>query len=215
MYLPEHFTETDPANISALINAAPLACIIAHTETGLLANHIPLLAGTSGTLIGHVAEANDMHRLLRDGQDVLAIFQGSQGYVSPNFYPSKQEHHRHVPTWNYMVVHAHGQIQFHHDTHAKHAAVGLLTRWHERRLNGSQAWRMGDAPPDYMAEMLDKIVAFKIVVSRMTAKTKLSQNREARDYDGAMDGLRAAGDTDVADAMASHAAARGRPLAQP
>lgn len=211
MYLPGPFTETDAASISALIEAAPLACIVAQTADGLLANHIPLLAGPDGTLIGHVAKANDMHRAIRDGQDVLAIFQGPDAYVSPNYYPSKQDHHRHVPTWNYMVVHAHGTIHFQHDTHAKRAAVGLLTRLHERRLNGADAWRMADAPPDYMAEMLENIVAFNISVSRLMAKSKLSQNREARDYDGTINGLRAAGQVNVADAMATRGPLQKRP----
>ena len=131
-----------------MIETAPLACIVAHTTDGLIANHIPLMAAPDGTLIGHVALANDMHRVLHDTQDVLVIFKGDDGYISPNFYPSKQEHHRHVPTWNYQVVHMHGTITFQHDTHAKRAAVGLLTRIHERRLNGDAAWRMADAPAD-------------------------------------------------------------------
>src|SRR5918992_3648078 len=101
MYLPEHFKEIGEAEIASVIRAAPLACIVAHTEAGLIANHLPLLVASDGALVGHVALANDMHRLIADGQEVLAIFRGEHGYVSPNFYPSKPEHHRHVPTWNY------------------------------------------------------------------------------------------------------------------
>ena len=128
MYVPPQFQEIDPTKISAIIDSAPLACIVAQMAEGLIANHVPLLAGPDGTLIGHVALANDMHRLISDGQDVLAIFRGDDAYVSPNFYPSKPEHHRHVPTWNYQVVHVYGGISFQHDTQAKRAAVGLLTR---------------------------------------------------------------------------------------
>ncbi|MEF9605514.1 FMN-binding negative transcriptional regulator [Paracoccus sp. PXZ] len=126
MYIPPHFHEIDPREIAALIEAAPLACIVAQTSEGLIANHVPLLAAPDGTLIGHVALANDMHRLIAEGQEVLAIFRGENGYVSPNFYPSKPEHHRHVPTWNYQVVHVYGGISFQHDERAKRAAVGLL-----------------------------------------------------------------------------------------
>ncbi|MBT0781077.1 FMN-binding negative transcriptional regulator [Paracoccus sp. pheM1] len=202
MYIPPHFHEIDPQEIAALIEAAPLACIVAQTAEGLVANHVPLLAGPDGTLIGHVALANAMHRLIAEGQEVLAIFRGEDGYVSPNFYPTKPEHHRHVPTWNYQVVHIHGGIVFQHDERAKRAAVGLLTRSHERRLNGADAWRMADAPADYMQQMLAGIVAFRIEIRRTLAKSKLSQNREARDYQGAIAGLRASGHAAMAETMA-------------
>lgn len=201
MYIPPHFHEIDPDEIRAVIEAAPLACIVAQTTEGLVANHIPMLSAPDGTLIGHVALANDMHRLVADGQEVLAIFRAGDAYVSPNFYPSKPEHHRHVPTWNYQVVHVHGAITFQHDEHAKRAAVGLLTRTHERRLNGSNAWRMADAPMDYMTQMLANIVAFRIDVKRVLAKSKLSQNREERDFLGAVAGVRTAGREDVASSM--------------
>ena len=201
MYLPDHFREVDPNAIAALIDAHPLACVAAQTDQGLIANHLPLLPGKGGVLIGHVARANDMHRLLAEGQEVLAIFRGADAYVSPNFYPSKAEHHRHVPTWNYDVVHAHGTIAFQHDTRSKRAAVGLLTSRHERRLNGDAAWRMSDAPGDYMEAMLDAIVALRITVSRTAAKAKLSQNRDPRDRQGAVDGLRRSGHAALADRM--------------
>lgn len=201
MYIPPHFQEIEQAEIAAIIEGAPLACIVAQTSEGLVANHVPLLAAPDGTLIGHVALANDMHRLIGDGQEVLAVFRGDDAYVSPNFYPTKPEHHRHVPTWNYQVVHVHGRIRFQHDTQAKRAAVGLLTRIHERRVNGKAAWRMADAPPDYMEQMLGGIVAFRIDITRTLAKSKLSQNREERDYLGAISGLRATGHEPLAERM--------------
>ncbi len=201
MYVPPHFQEVSPGEIAAIIAAAPLACIVAQTAQGLIANHIPLLSAPDGGLIGHVALANDMHRLIADGQEVMAIFRGEDGYVSPNFYPSKPEHHRHVPTWNYQVVHAQGTISFQHDDHAKRAAVGLLTRIHERRVNGDRAWRMADAPADYMQQKLAGIVAFRITVAGWQAKSKLSQNRDARDYLGAVEGLRASGQNALAERM--------------
>lgn len=204
MYIPPHFHEIEQNEITSIIEDAPLACIVAQTSEGLVANHIPLLAAPDGTLIGHVALANDMHRLILDGQEVMAIFRGDDAYVSPNFYPTKPEHHRHVPTWNYQVVHMHGNIRFQHDTHAKRVAVGLLTRIHERRVNGKSAWRMADAPADYLEQMLDGIVAFKIEVSRTLAKSKLSQNREKRDYIGAVSGLRSTGHMALAERMEQH-----------
>ena len=189
MYVPEHFREVAPSEIAPVIAAAPLACIVANTADGLVANHIPVLVAADGALIGHVALANDIHRTVGEGQEVLAIFRPADAYVSPNFYPSKAEHHRHVPTWNYQAVHVTGAISFQHEERAKRAVVGLLTREHERRLNAERAWRMADAPADFMTDMLAGIVAFRIEVQRVIAKSKLSQNREARDYQGVIDGL--------------------------
>jgi transcriptional regulator len=206
VYTPQHFLEISSTEIQRVIANAPLACIVAHTEQGLVANHIPLLAAPDGTLIGHVALANDMHRLVTENQEVLVIFRGDDAYVSPQFYPSKQDHHRHVPTWNYQVVHVYGSISFQHDEQKKRAAVGLLTRMHERRLHGANGWKMADAPRDYMENMLGNIVAFRISVQKLLAKSKLSQNREERDYTGAIDGLRASGQHPIADQMASRLA---------
>lgn len=201
MYIPPHFHEIEQAEINAIMENAPLACIVAQTCQGLVANHVPLLAAPDGTLIGHVARANDMHHLIPDDHEVMVIFRGDDAHVSPNFYPTKAENHRHVPTWNYQVVHVHGNIRFQHDTQAKHAAVGLLTRIHERRVNGKSAWRMADAPEDYMAQMLDAIVALRIDVSRVHAKSKLSQNRAEMDYRGAISGLRNTGHEALAKQM--------------
>ena len=202
MYIPDHFREINPDQIAAVIEAAPLACIVANTDQGLIANHIPLLAGPDGVLIGHVALGNDMHRLLATDQEVLVIFRGAEGYVSPNYYPTKAEHHRHVPTWNYQVVHIKGTIAFQHDIAAKRRAVGLLTRQHERRVNGDAAWKMADAPRDYLDAMLENIVAFQVTVQTVLAKSKLSQNRADVDHAGAVAGLHRAGRDGLAQTMA-------------
>lgn len=201
MYIPEHFRETDPEQISDLLQYAPLACIVASTLEGLVANHLPLIADASGTLVGHVALNNDMHRLITDQSEVLAIFRGSDAYISPNDYPTKQDHHKHVPTWNYQAVHVYGTVEFFHDEKTKRAAVGLLTQHSERLANCAKAWRMADAPRDYIDSMIGNIVAFKMTVTRVLAKSKLSQNREEQDYHGAIAGLMARDAHDVADAM--------------
>jgi transcriptional regulator len=202
MYIPEHFRENDPAAIAEILSAAPLAMLVANTQGGLVANHLPLLVDKTGELVGHVALSNDVHRLIPDGADVLAVFRGVDGYVTPNSYPSKAETHRSVPTWNYEAVHVHGTIRFLHDERDKRAAVGLLTQLHERALNGGAAWRMADAPHDYMAEMLDRIVAFRISVVRTLAKAKLSQNRSPEDRQGVIANLQARGEAGLAERMA-------------
>lgn len=201
MYTPPHFAQTDSAAIAATIAAHPLACIVAATDGGLLANHIPLFAAPDGALIGHVALANDIHRAITPETEVLAIFRGPDAYVSPAWYPSKADHHRHVPTWNYDVVHIHGHLAFDHSDHAKRAAVALLTRDHERRVNPAAPWRMTDAPPDYIDTMLAAIVALRLTPTRIMAKSKLSQNRDARDHAGVVRSLRDGGHATLADRM--------------
>ncbi|MBL4917633.1 FMN-binding negative transcriptional regulator [Szabonella alba] len=201
MYMPPHFAETDPDAIAGLIAAYPLATVIATTPDGILANHLPLLRAPDGDLIGHVALANDMHRLIAEGQQVLAIFRGEDAYVTPNAYPSKAEHHKAVPTWNYRVAHVHGPITFSHAEHDRRVAVAMLTRDHERRVNGGRAWKMAEAPADFIAGMLQGIVAFRIVPLRVIAKAKMSQNRSAEDREGVAANMRARGETAMAEAL--------------
>ncbi|MDG1862229.1 MAG: FMN-binding negative transcriptional regulator [Yoonia sp.] len=183
MYLPAHFEETDQETIRDLISAFPLATLVAQTPDGLVANHIPLMMNRDGTLVGHIAAANPMHQLITPDQDVLVIFQGADAYVSPNWYPTKLETHQQVPTWNYEVVHVHGRILFQHDAKAKIAAVGQLTKEFETRTNGADGWRLADAPQDYLKARLADIVAFKMQINRIVAKSKLNQNKAPQDID--------------------------------
>ena len=198
MYSPDWFVLDDPARIAQLIEAAPLCTLVAQGPEGLVANHLPVLV-EGDRVIGHVALANDLHRMLPEGAEVLAIFQGASGYISPDWYPTKAEHHRHVPTWNYEVAHLHGRIRFRHDDKAKLAVVGKLTRHFEAKTD--TGWRMADAPRDYLAQMLAAIVAFEIEVTRVQAKAKLGQNREPVDLDGAITGLEGQGGAALARAM--------------
>lgn len=209
MYLPPHFEETDSAEIADLLAHFPLAAIVAQTEDGLIANHVPLFMQGSDQLIGHIALANDMHRAVRDGQPVLALFRGEDAYVSPNWYPSKQVHHRHVPTWNYRVVHIEGPIRFSHDERAKRAAVGRLTKLREALANGDAAWRMADAPADYMEDMLGGIVALSISVTRILAKSKLSQNKEPGDFSNVIEEMEKRGGEGMAGDMRKRAPQQG------
>lgn len=133
-------------------------------------------------LIGHIAEENTLHTVSIESDEALVIFSGEDAYISPNWYPTKQIHHKHVPTWNYQVVHIYGKITFQRDTKSKMAVIGRLTKLYEGQTNGSNAWKIGDAPSDFIEEMLDHIVAFKITISKVFGKSKLSQNRDIEDY---------------------------------
>ncbi len=187
MYLPEIFRENDENSIAQLVSFFPLAVLIAQTYSGLEAHHIPIFAdgklSAKARLLGHIAKQNDLHEKISQNSPVLAVFSSENGYISPNWYPTKQLHHKHVPTWNYQAVHISGQITFLHDDKSKRAVVGRLTQIFERQLHQDKAWKMADAPADYMAEMLDNIVAFSIEITAIQAKSKLSQNRQKQDFD--------------------------------
>lgn len=200
MYIPPHFARTDPDAIAALVDAHPLAAVVAVTPDGPVVNHLPLLRDGAG-FAGHVARANPLHALVSPEMPVVAVFRAVEGYVSPNWYPSKAATHRAVPTWNYDVVHVHGRLRFSHAERDRRRVVSLLTTRHERRVNGPAGWRMGDAPPDYMRRMLDGIVALHLTVERIEAKAKLSQNRDAADAASVADRFEAAGDTGMATAI--------------
>lgn len=186
MYVPAHFAEPRDAEIDRIIAEHPLAVLVAAGANGLTANHVPLLRDGPGRLIGHVALANDLHRDLADGAEAMAVFRGFDHYVSPNWYPSKREHHRHVPTWNYQAVHVYGPIRFSHDPKVKTAVVGRMTKHFEALAGGDRPWRMADAPRDFLATMIDGIVAFEIAATRIVAKSKLNQNRTAEDHASVM-----------------------------
>lgn len=181
----------------------PLGTIVTLTHKGLDANHIPFeldtARGSHGTLQAHIARANSLWTEVPDGAQVLVIFRGPQGYISPNWYPSKQETHRHVPTWNYEVVHAHGRLRIIDDEKFVRGLVARLTRRHE--ATQPAPWKMGDAPADYLDENLKLIVGLEVEVSRLEGKRKLGQNREPRDLQGAVNALQERGQAELAAAM--------------
>ncbi len=193
MYVPEHFRESRPEEIRRIIEQYALGTLVTHGSAGLDANQIPFelaeLSGETGLLRAHVARANPVWQEVGNDSDVLVVFRAMDAYISPNWYPSKHETHRLVPTWNYQVVNVYGKIRFIEDEKFLRAVVGRLTRTHESRTEGERAWCMGDAPPDYIAMMLQGIIGIEIAFARIVAKSKLSQNREARDRAGAAEAL--------------------------
>lgn len=183
MYLPAHFEENRREVIDALIGAQPFGALVTHGANGLDANHLPFefdpARGPFGTLRAHVARANPVWREAAESPDALVIFQGPAAYISPTWYPSKHETHRQVPTWNYIVVHAHGRIVVHDDEAFVRGLVARLTR--KMEAGEPTPWKMGDAPADYVAQMLGAIVGIEIEVTKLTGKWKLSQNKTPAD----------------------------------
>lgn len=210
MYVPAHFEESRTEALHALIAQNPFGSLVTHGKNGLDANHIPFLllpeAGTLGALHAHVARANPVWQDVADGDEVLVIFRAGDAYISPTWYPSKHEHHKDVPTWNYRVVHAHGRIRIHDDERFVRGVVGRLTRRHE--ASQPTPWKMSDAPADYIDDLLKAIVGIEIEITRLEGKLKLGQNREVRDARGAGEGLKASGQHVIGDAMLACAAAK-------
>ncbi|MBB6091318.1 transcriptional regulator [Povalibacter uvarum] len=195
MYIPKHFAESRPEVLHRLIREHPLGMLVTHGGDGLDANHLPFdldsNVGPHGLLRGHVARSNPLWHSVESGANVLVVFRAEEAYISPNWYPSKHEAHKQVPTWNYSVVHVHGRITIHDDEKHVRGVVARLTRVHEG--SRSVPWKMTDAPPDYIDALLKAIVGIEVEITRLEGKFKLSQNRETRDRVGAGEALIASG----------------------
>ncbi|KMM85004.1 negative transcriptional regulator, PaiB family [Pseudomonas taetrolens] len=191
MYIPRAFEELHTPTLHEQMQATPLPVLVTHDSQGLFASHIPLLLnpheGDYGTLYGHFARANPQWQTLAEGAEALVIFTGEQAYISPSFYPSKAEHGKAVPTWNYVAVHAYGQAEVFDDAERLLALVSELSNKHES--SRSQPWAVSDAPTDYIDSMLKAIVGFRLPITRLDGKRKLSQNRNAADQAGVRSGL--------------------------
>lgn len=195
MYLPAHFEETRAEVLHAAIREHPLATLIRTDPAGALqADALPmLLDGEAGMLRGHVARANPLWREAA-GKEVLAIFHGAQAYVTPSWYPTKREHGKAVPTWNYVVVHARGRLATIEDPARLRALLDDLVDRHESAR--PDPWRVADAPADYIDKMLAAIVGIEIEVARLEGKWKASQNQPAANRAGVVAGLRQRGSAD-------------------
>jgi len=204
MYLPNHFEEARDDELIQTISAFPLGALVVHGPDGMDANHIPFLVDQTPSgkkLLAHVARANPLWKEATEGQEALVIFRADDAYISPNWYPSKHESHRQVPTWNYRVVHVHGRLFIRDDERFVRGVVARLTKTHEAATGSPRPWKMTDSAPEYIDQMLANIVGVEIEVTRMVGKWKLSQNREERDRISAAEELRKRGDADVAAAM--------------
>ena len=199
MYLPKHFEQHDRAALIGLMRERPLATLITITPDGPSADLIPLEfhadEGEHGTLRGHVARANPLWQ--RAGTTALAVFTGPEAYISPGWYPSKQVHGKVVPTWNYTMVQANGVLRAVDDAPWLRALVGRLTEHHE--ATQAKPWQVGDAPDEFVQQMLRAIVGIEIPLTALVGKWKISQNRSAADREGTAQGLAGA----HADEMAS------------
>jgi transcriptional regulator len=193
MYLPDAFRETDPGVLHALIRAHPLGLLVSGGGE-LDANAVPFTldpAGPLGTLRAHVARANPQWRALRDDGRCLVVFQGPEAYVTPSWYPSKREHGKVVPTWNYVIVEARGVARIVEDAAWLRAQIEALTAL--REAGRAEPWAVGDAPEPFVGAMIRGIVGIEIPVEALAGKWKVSQNRPEADRRGVAEGLTSEG----------------------
>ncbi len=203
MYIPAHFAETRFEELARIIREHPLGILVTQEGGGLDADHIPFEfdadEGLHGVLTAHVARANPLWQRCPTGTQVMVVFRGVESYISPNWYPSKHETHRQVPTWNYQVVHAYGTLTVHDDERFVRRNVARLTRRHEKAE--PKPWKMGDSEAEYINSQLRNIVGIEIKVTSLVGKVKLSQNKEERDRLNAADTVEERGNIEMAQAM--------------
>ncbi|MGY4254773.1 transcriptional regulator [Bradyrhizobium sp. USDA 4516] len=192
MYLPPHFKMDELGPIHAAMRASELATLVTATADGLIGTPLPLILneneGDYGTLYGHVARPNPQWKLPAVGE-AMAIFMGPDGYVTPSWYATKAEHGKVVPTWNYVAVHAYGAAEFFENADRLLDVVTRLTELHE--TSRPEAWQVSDAPGDFIKAQLRGIVGFRMPITRIDAKKKMSQNRKLEDRAGVIAGLEA------------------------
>lgn len=197
MYNPVHFRENRIEVLHQLIREQSLATLVTLGNDGLIANHVPLILDPEpsplGTLRGHVSRMNSQWSDLLPGVQALAIFQGPSAYITPSWYATKSETGKVVPTFNYIAVHAHGPLHVFDDSARLEENVRALTEHHEAAF--AARWSVDQAPADFIQSQLKGIVGVEIPIARIEGKWKVSQNRVPADRQGAIDGLRARGDS--------------------
>lgn len=203
MYIPAQFRESDLDVLHRQIMQHPFGILLTGGQQGLDANHLPfeldIKAGQFGSLHAHVARNNPLWQNIANEDEVLVVFQIGDAYISPQWYPSKQEFHKQVPTWNYVVVHAYGKVTIRDDERYVRGVVARLTRTHE--ASQPEPWKMSDAPKAHIDGLLKAIVGIEIEITKIQGKSKLSQDKEHRDIVGATAGVKATGNTQMATAM--------------
>lgn len=195
MHIPSAFCEENFDNIIDFIAAKPLAAIIAQTNEGIEACHIPLFYseecsdsdGKQGYLYGHFGRKNPIYLDALADTSWLIIFQDSGHYISPNWYPSKAETHKEVPTWNYQSVHIQSKIELLEDTDKIKWILATMTE--QQETVSDNPWSLEDAPSAYIDAMCRGIIGFRFTIDSVQAQFKLSQNKTAANIAGVIKGL--------------------------
>lgn len=193
MYVAQAWREERISVLAEAVLQIQFCALVTQSDDGLDATHIPMLlhknADGSFSLNGHVARANDLWRRALDRPRALAIFQGPQAYIHPGWFPTKQKHGKAVPTWNYIAVHLHGDLEVIED---EGWTLQHLEELSARNENGrAEPWAVSDAPPDYIAAKIKGIVGVRIAVRRFEGNWKMMQPQPMENRFGAIEGLAA------------------------
>jgi transcriptional regulator len=191
LYIPTFNEENDVSILHSLVQSKPLGAWATTVDGEIVINHIPFILnedrGELGTLVGHVARSNSIYREFSSDVNSVVVFQGEQAYISPSWYPSKDEHGKAVPTWNYVVVHAHGIPRRIEDPEWLLQHLNELTDKHESEQK--LPWKVSDAPEEFIQSLVGAIVGIEIPITKLTGKWKLGQNRSEADKHGMIAGL--------------------------
>jgi transcriptional regulator len=205
MYQPQAFREGSLQAQHDLIEENPLGLLVSTSETGLIADPIPFVidptAGEFGTLRAHLAKANPQYRALASAGECLVVFQASDAYITPEWYETKRETGKVVPTWNYVTVHVYGRPRLVEDPAWLYAQLSALTDLMEG--NRPKPWSIKDAPSDFIRSQAQGIFGVEVEIARMEGKWKVSQNRSSADQRGVIEGLRSEGQSEMADVVES------------
>ena len=198
MYIPKHFQPSDKA-AQEFLSQIESGHLVSNTEKGLVSTLLPLIYDQeTNSLLGHVAKLNDQVSLPTN-QEALVISMLNETYISPNWYASKEEHHKVVPTWDYMLVHAYGQLVIHNDPDWILNQVTRLTNHFE--ASQPKPWNVDQAPTDYVDGQIRAIVGIELKINRIEASFKMSQNKSKADLDGVIAGLQKAGKVSISEAI--------------
>jgi transcriptional regulator len=191
LYVPKFNEEKDVSILHSLVKSKPLGAWTTIAGGEIAINHIPFILhegrGELGTLVGHVARSNSIFKEFSSEIDSVVVFQGDQAYITPSWYPSKHKHGKAVPTWNYVVVHAHGIPKKIEDPEWLLQHLNELTDIHESEQK--LPWKVSDAPDEFIEKLVGAIVGIEIPITKLTGKWKLGQNRPDPDKLGTIAGL--------------------------
>ena len=209
MHIPKKFEQQDPDQLAGIIREYPFANLVTHSDSGLNVNHVPFVLDQSDgkqLLKGHIARVNPLWKNVDNHSEVLVVFNGPNCYVSPNYYPTKKEHGKAVPTWNYITVHVKGNMSFIHDERWNLDMLNSLTSQYE--AGRPDPWSVTDAPEVYTQRMIRGIVGLEIAVSSITGQWKVSQNQPDENIQGVIGGLSQESNSDaqkIAELVKRHA----------
>ncbi len=193
MYIPPLFEEHRLPVLHELIRSHPLGLLVVASPEGLEGHHVPFFLSPHpaphGTLQGHVARTNPVWQKVSEQQSVMVVFSGPEAYVSPSWYPTKQEHGRVVPTWNYAAVHAHGTLRVRDDPAWLRSQMHALTA--QQEMVFESPWTMDDAPDDFIERLVQAVVGLELIITRLEGKWKISQNPPPQNQEGVIQGLEA------------------------